>query len=336
MGNARHLGIPQPGEPQLKTLPHSARWGRLALGLLCGLSLLAGLQPRLAWGQAEATPAAGVVAPADSTSGGAAGETSSETGARPARGGMNFLQLIVLGGWFMIPLGLISVTVVALAIERGLALRRERQLPERLLARLGQLCNQPGGLDPRDAYQICQSLPSSASTVMRKVLLKVGRPHAELEAALHDAAQRNAIRLQQPVSWLTWCAAVAPLLGLLGTVWGITQAFYDTTQLEVGENQAEALASGIYMALVTTIFGLVIAIPATTFAHYFENRIVSFSNEIEELIGSLLPQLERYEGQVRFAGDVKVDPKADAKAERSERVASGQATAGRKPDGSRT
>jgi biopolymer transport protein ExbB len=235
----------------------------------------------------------------------------------------------VLGGWFMIPLGLISLVVVALAIERGLALRRERQLPERLLARLGQLCEQPGGLDPRDAYKICQSLPSSASNVLRKVLLKVGRPHAELEAALHDAAQRNAIRLQQPVSWLTWCAAVAPLLGLLGTVWGITQAFYDTTQLEVGENQAEALASGIYMALVTTIFGLLIAIPATTFAHYYENRIVSSSNEIEELVGSLLPQLERYEGQVRFAGEVRA-------AEGGEKSSAPRPTTGRRGDGSRT
>jgi biopolymer transport protein ExbB len=241
---------------------------------------------------------------------------------------MNFLQLLVLGGWFMIPLGLISVAVVALAIERGLVLRRDRQLPDRLLARLGQLCEQPGGLDPRDAYRICQSLPSSASTVLRKVLLKVGRPHAELEQTLQDAAQRNAIRLQQPVSWLTWCAAVAPLLGLLGTVWGITQAFYDTTQLEVGENQAEALASGIYMALVTTIFGLLIAIPATTFAHYYENRIVTYSNEIEELIGSLLPQLERYEGQVRFAGE--------SKAESPDRSTLGKTVQGKRTDGSRT
>ncbi|MFM7562346.1 MAG: MotA/TolQ/ExbB proton channel family protein, partial [Planctomycetota bacterium] len=204
---------------------------RFAVLLLCGLGLFfaSPLSVALAQEQKQAETNVAVQA-ADS----AAGQTSSDTRAENKKGGMNFLRLIVLGGWFMIPLGLISLVVVALAIERGLALRRERQLPERLLARLGQLCEQPGGLDPRDAYRICQSLPSSASTVLRKVLLKVGRPHAELDAALHDAAQRNAIRLQQPVSWLTWCAAVAPLLGLLGTVWGITQAFYDTTQLEVG------------------------------------------------------------------------------------------------------
>lgn len=313
----------------------ATRW-RITLWLLCLAA--AGLGSAPAWIRAQESPPAavnpGIPAAEPTAAANAArevdrvGETSGTERVSPNRSGMNFLQLIVLGGWFMIPLGLISVAVVALAIERGLALRRDRQLPERLLARLGQLCEQPGGLDPRDAYRICQSLPSSASTVLRKVLLKVGRPHAELEAALHDATQRNAVRLQQPVSWLTWCAAVAPLLGLLGTVWGITQAFYDTTQLEVGENQAEALASGIYMALVTTIFGLLIAIPATTFAHYYENRIVSYSNEIEELIGSLLPQLERYEGQVRFAGESKADA--------PERSTLGKTAQGKRTDGSRT
>lgn len=305
---------------------------RIALWLLClGSCFLLGTRTESAGAQENAPSAVGDSGGAQVQVAGSppvTGETS--TASRPGlnRGGMNFLQLIVLGGWFMIPLGLISLAVVAVAIERGLALRRERQLPERLLVRLGQLCEQPGGLDPRDAYRICQSLPSSASTVLRKVLLKVGRPQPELEAALQDAAQRNAIRLQQPVSWLSWCAAVAPLLGLLGTVWGITQAFYDTTQLEVGENQAEALASGIYMALVTTIFGLLIAIPATTFAHYYENRIVSYSNEIAELVGSLLPQLERYEGQVRFAGEGPV--------EAAPRPAPVKPVQGKRTDGSRT
>ena len=83
-------------------------------------------------------------------------------------------------------------------------------------------------------------------------------------------------------------------------MWGITQAFYDTTQLVAGQNRAEALAQGIYTALVTTMCGLLIAIPAAILAHYFENRIISIINQIEEMIYSLLPQFERYEGQLRF------------------------------------
>lgn len=228
-------------------------------------------------------------------------ETAStgQPAAQPTKS-INVLSLLFLGGWFMIPLGALSLAVVALAIERGVALRGQRMLPDRLVTELGELSQRPGGLDPRTAYRLCQKFPSAAGDVMRNVLVKVGRPHAELERTLSESSQRIVIRLQQPVSWLTLIAAVAPLIGLLGTVWGITQAFYDTTQLQVGQNRAEALSAGIYVALVTTIVGLTIAIPATLISHFFENRIVRSLNQIEEMIAQLLPQLERYEGQVRF------------------------------------
>lgn len=201
----------------------------------------------------------------------------------------------------MLPLLGLSLLGAGICIERMIVLQRDRLMPERLVERLARLGQQPGGLDPRDAYIVCQTTPSVASDVLKSVLVKVGRPHMELEHACSEAAQRSAIRLQQPVSWLTLCAAVAPLIGLLGTVWGITQAFYDTTQLEVGQNRADALSRGIYVALVTTIAGLTIAIPATLASHFFESRIVGVLNRIEEMVRGLLPQLERYEGQVRFS-----------------------------------
>lgn len=213
---------------------------------------------------------------------------------------LSLFQLLVAGGWFMVPLGLLSLAVVALTVERALALRRRRLLPGPLIDGIGQMSQHEGGLDPRGAYRLCQAYPSAASQVFRAVLSKVGRPHAELETSLRDTSQRSATRLHQPVGWLNLIAAIAPLVGLLGTVWGITQAFYDTTQMQIGDNRAEALASGIYMALVTTIFGLTIAIPAAVAAHFFEVKIVQQHCEIEDMIASLLPQLERYEGQVRF------------------------------------
>lgn len=200
----------------------------------------------------------------------------------------------------MLPLLAISLFAAGIAVERWIALQRDRLMPERMIQRLARLGQQPGGLDPRDAWLVCQGTPSIAADVLRSVLVKVGRPHMELEHACSESAQRAAIRLQQPVSWLNLCAALAPLIGLLGTVWGITQAFYDMTQLEIGQNRADALARGIYVALVTTIAGLTIAIPCTMAAHWFENRIVTLMNRIEEMIRGLLPQLERYEGVVRF------------------------------------
>src|SRR5258708_10576626 len=76
--------------------------------------------------------------------------------------------------------------------------------------------------------------------------------------------------------------------------------FYRTANLPPGANRPEALAGGIYVALVTTFGGLVVAIPASVFAHYFEGRIQMLFREIDELLQGLLPQLERYEGKLRL------------------------------------
>ena len=216
------------------------------------------------------------------------------------REGLNFLSLLMRGGWFMLPLLILSDLVVTIGVERGLALRRDQIFPQDFIDQLSLMSSSEGGLDPRKAYQACQQFPSSASYIMRSALLKVGRPQSEIENVVSESSQREATRLSQTSSWLSLAAAVAPLIGLLGTVWGITQAFYDTTQLVAGQNRAEALAQGIYTALVTTMCGLLIAIPAAVLAHYFDNRVIRMLNEIEEMIFSLLPQFERYEGQVRF------------------------------------
>ncbi len=215
--------------------------------------------------------------------------------------GINFLALLFRGGWFMLPLVALSLAVMAICLERTISLRHEKIFPGRFVRQLARLSSSPGGLDPRAAYEICQKSPSAASNVFKSMLVKVGRPQLELENAVSEASQRQATRMLQMVSWLGLAAATAPLIGLLGTVWGITQAFYDTTQLIAGQNRAEALAEGIYTALVTTMFGLIIAIPAAVMAHFFENRVITGMNQIEEMIFNLMPQLERFEGKIRFS-----------------------------------
>ena len=215
--------------------------------------------------------------------------------------GINILSLLMRGGWFMIPLVALSFVVLAIGFERLISLRRGRIFPDRFVRQLSRLASSPGGLEPRAAYDVCQKNPSVAANVFKSLLVKVGRPQSELENAVSETSQRQTTRMLQLVSWLSLAAAIAPLIGLLGTVWGITQAFYDTTQLVAGQNRAEALAEGIYTALVTTMCGLIIAIPSAVLAHYFENRVVSMMNQIEEMIFNLLPQLEKYEGKIRFS-----------------------------------
>lgn len=240
-----------------------------------------------------------------------AGEVAMEELARTDEDqGINFFSLLVRGGWFMIPISLLSLLVVTVAIERALSLRRGRVLPGGLVKQLGALGGGQDAFDPREAYRVCQRYPSAAATVVRAMLLKVGRPHSEVEHTVAESSEREAERLYANVRWLNLAAGVAPLLGLLGTVWGMIDAFHRTTMLGPGQNKAEELATGIYVALVTTFGGLMIAIPAAIFAHLFEGRIQKLFHQIDEMLFNLLPQVERFEGRMRFGQPSEDGPPA--------------------------
>ena len=247
----------------------------------------------------------------------------------PSTGRLNVLDLLLKGGWLMVPIGIMSVAVVMIVVERLIALRRRRVMPVGLIENLAELGAVPGMMDPRAAYRLCQQYPSSAAVVIRSMLLKIGRPQSEVEHAVTEAGQREATRLFANVRWLTLIAAIAPLMGLFGTVWGMIRAFFDTTQLVAGQNKADFLAEGIYVALVTTLGGLAVAIPAAIFAHYFEGRIERLFHEIDELLFNLLPQIERFEGRMRVTphtlGGADEDPTQPRKTSESTSVDSAKA-----------
>ena len=215
------------------------------------------------------------------------------------RSGINFFSLLVKGGIFMIPIGLVSLMVVTFVFDRWIGLRASRMLPSNLRKSLLQLTRQ-GELDPRDVYRVCGESSSAAARILRTMVLKTGRPLPEIQATTTEATQREVDRAYSNVRWLNLSAGIAPLLGLLGTVWGLIRAFHDTTQLTAGQNRADFLAVGIYEALVTTLAGLIVAIPAAVASHFFEGRITRIFGSIEELASELMLRLERYEGRTRF------------------------------------
>jgi len=209
------------------------------------------------------------------------------------------LDLLVRGGWLMLPIGLMSVVVVALGVERALALRRSQILPNSLARSLEEMSDRQSA-DPLSLRRLCEQFPSSAARVAEAVLHKVGRPTSELERSLGEAAQRESDRLYTNVRTLNLASTITPLLGLLGTVWGMIQAFFATANMPIGSNKGQALAEGIYVALVTTFAGLSVAIPAAILAHVFETRILRLMRDAEQSLGGLLPQLERRGSQLRI------------------------------------
>jgi len=230
-----------------------------------------------------------------------AGPKKDEAPAKKVDPEINIFQLAIDGGWLMVPICLGSVIVVCFSLERALGLRRRKLMPPPLVQELGELAKRQGGVDPRAAYRACMRYPSTASTVIKAVLLKIGRPFAELEATLKEVNEREAAKLYRNVRPIELQISVAPLLGLLGTVQGMIMAFFQTANLGNAPNIAEKLAQGIYVALVTTFAGLCVAIPAAVLAHYFEGRIQALFRDLDEFVLAMLPQWERFEGKLRVS-----------------------------------
>ncbi|MEN1681788.1 MAG: MotA/TolQ/ExbB proton channel family protein [Planctomycetota bacterium] len=208
------------------------------------------------------------------------------------------LELFFKGGWLMAPIVLMSVLAAAVTLERLLGLRRSRVSPRSLERGLRQLA-EVGDFEPRTAYRLCMASPSGLARVVTAMVGKAGRPLPEVSTAAGEAIQHEADKMYANVRTLNLTSAVTPLMGLLGTVGGMIVAFFQTQAMPLGSNKSNALAEGIYLALVTTFAGLAVAIPAAVMAHYLEGRIQRIARRFEWIIGDLLPHLERLEGGPR-------------------------------------
>jgi biopolymer transport protein ExbB len=181
---------------------------------------------------------------------------------------VDFVQLFHDGGVIGYIIAVLSLAVVALVIEQLLTIRRgtmiPRGLPEeahRLIA-AGQF---------KAAEELCQSRPSLLSYLLLAGLKEVGLGYHAVEKAMEDAAAEQSARLMRKIEYLSVIGGVATMLGLLGTVWGMILAFMEFERK--ANPQISELAPGVYKALVTTLMGLIVAIPANVAFSFFRNRI---------------------------------------------------------------
>jgi biopolymer transport protein ExbB len=240
----------------------------------------------------DSEPAAPIAAVEEPANEPPASVTGSGTLKGPKKPPGNLWQMIVAGGplnlAFMGALGLISLVAAAVAIERLTNVTRGKLVPPALVRSLEELVR--SGDHRMEKYQaICDQHPSPLANVLRAGLLRAGRPLPEIEKALEDAAAREMAELRARVRPLSVAANVAPLIGLLGTVVGMLEAFRVASQAGLGK--AELLAEGIYLALETTVAGLLIAIPAMLCAAYFASRGERFVREIGDHLTAALPVL---------------------------------------------
>ena len=168
------------------------------------------------------------------------------------------IEFLVSGGPVMAPIGLASVIGLAAFFERLLALRRSGILPDGFGVEVTELLGQERHAD---ALTLCRK--NSGATIARIVevaILARGKSRAAIKERLEEVGRREAAELERYSQVLGTVAGVAPLLGLLGTVWGMILTFEVIQQQGMG--QVSSLAGGISQALITTMAGLSVGIPA--------------------------------------------------------------------------
>ena len=185
------------------------------------------------------------------------------------------------GGWLMIPLAICSLIVLTLSLERMVALRRGRVIPRPFVRRFTE-CVEDGQLSHEEATEICEDFDCPVSEVFRAALRRWGRPMFEIEQAVMDAGDRVSDGLRRYLRVFHAISNVAPLMGLLGTVIGMIEAF-EVISSQESLGRPEMLASGISKALMTTAAGLCVAIPAYLAYMYFSGKSDRYMNEIDRL-----------------------------------------------------
>ncbi|MCA9040954.1 MAG: MotA/TolQ/ExbB proton channel family protein [Planctomycetaceae bacterium] len=177
-------------------------------------------------------------------------------------------ELVQAGGAIGFVILLLSIAMIALIVEHALTIRRKVLMPVGLAEKVHQHLT-TGQLEP--AKQVCREEPSFLASLLLAGLNEVGLGYAVIEKSMEDASVQQASRLYRKIEYLSLISSIAPMLGLLGTVWGMIQAFLEFT---VQENPLPSeLAPGIYRALVTTLLGLGVAVPALASFAIFRNRI---------------------------------------------------------------
>ncbi len=184
---------------------------------------------------------------------------------------------------------LLSMIALALVVEHALTIRRPVLAPDELATALkGELAQGRG----TQAVQLCDATPCPLSAVVKAALLEADIGWSSAEKAMEDEATEQAARLFRKIEYLSLVGNIAPMVGLLGTVVGMIFAFREVAETQ-GAARAADLASGIYQALVTTVGGLLVAIPSLAAYAVFRNRVDGQMGEVMSTAREVLRPVKR-------------------------------------------
>ena len=205
--------------------------------------------------------------------------------------GLTFLEQFVIAGgpivWFvLLPMSLVAVY---LAIEHSLTIRRRRLLPQ---GTARNICETIRLFGVEGAGRRLEAAHDLVSVALRDALGKGGADWFRMRSSLTESLQDQAMLLLRKIEWINLIGNVSPMVGLFGTVFGMIKLF-NVIVISGGQPQAAQLAGGISVALVTTFWGLIIAIPAIALHGVFRNRIETLVSEALAEAESVMPHIKQ-------------------------------------------
>ncbi len=201
----------------------------------------------------------------------------------------SFLRILNAGGTIGFIIILLSVAAVAITIELLITVRAKVLIPPGFAEEIAQKLVSG---QRNEAFKQCRENPSVLGTVLAAGLNDSDLGWDAVEKSVEDATAEQAARLYRRVDYLNVIGNIAPMLGLLGTVVGMVIAFQELAE-STGYQRAGDLAEGIYLALVTTVEGLIVAIPALCVYAFFNNRVAFLIGETTYIADQVLRPLKR-------------------------------------------
>ena len=198
--------------------------------------------------------------------------------AEPVIKELSVWDLITAGGWwFMIPLALLAVVSIYIFFERLFAINHANRQDRSFMDRIKDYIHR-GDID--QALKLCQDTNTPYSRMIEKGVTRIGRPMNDVLVAIENVGNMEVAKLEKGFNWLATTAAGAPMIGFLGTVVGMVNAFFQLASAGNNSN-VSILAGGIYQALVTTVAGLIVGIIALFAYNYLTSRVNKVMNKLE-------------------------------------------------------
>lgn len=186
-------------------------------------------------------------------------------------------ELTLKGGWLMIPLALLAIVSLYIFIERCIVIGSKSREDKNFMEQIKALIH-AGKIE--DATALCQQTDTPYSHMIEKGVSRIGRPMNDVLVAIENVGNQEVAKLERGFSWLSTTAGGAPMIGFLGTVTGMVQAFMALSKAGSAAN-ITILSQGIYEALVTTVAGLIVGILALFAYNYLNSRVSKVMGKLE-------------------------------------------------------